>query len=67
MKCFVPNLLGLYKVSGDSGSLHVSSLKAEARQGEEQPQLPLQPRQKIATAHVGEKPCQNNNRKQGAL
>lgn len=52
-------LLRLYEVSGDSSSLHVTSFETEARQSEEQSQLSLEPRQKIAPSHVREKPCQN--------
>lgn len=52
-------LLRLHKVSGNPGSLHIPSFKSEARQGKKQSQLPLEPRQKIATSHIREKPFQN--------
>lgn len=53
------HLIRLYEVSGNSRSLHITTLETEARQSQEQSQLAPEPRQKIATSHVGEKPCQN--------
>lgn len=58
-------LVRLYEVSGDSSSLHVTSFETEARQGQEQSQLSLEPRQKIAPSHVREKPCQNKRTLRG--
>lgn len=61
IKCvlFLSYLLWLYKVSGHSSSLHVTTPQTEARQGQKQAQLPPQPRQKITSAHIREKTCQN--------
>lgn len=52
-------LLRLHKVSGDSSSVHIASLETEARQSQKQTQPPLEPGQKIAAAHIREKPCWN--------
>lgn len=50
-------LLRLYKVSGDSSSLHVTSLQTEPGQSQEQTQPATQPGQEVAPAHVREQTC----------